>query len=313
MFLMMVDNLALILVMLVVYQYLHGRIDARFASRQVFSALSGLLFGLAGILSMLDSHALMPGIFFDGRTIVLGIAGTFGGPVVASIAAAMCAGTRLLMGGQGALLGIIAIVEAATLGTIFHELARVKKLSFTAPALLGLALAIHGIQLAINLFLPNRLGYDIIPIIAPTILLLFPLTFLVISWIFLFLQKSQEEHASLNASELRYRTMFENNTAMMLLIDPEDGRIVDANPTAASFYGYSRQTLRQMKITQINTLNQEQAQDVLQRMLAAKHGLLHAAPSGRRRRNARCRNLLREHKIQRSDSAARDHPRCDRP
>jgi len=41
--------------------------------------------------------------------------------------------------------------------------------------------------------------------------------FLIIAWIFLLLQKNQRDHDELNASELRYRTMFENNTAVMLL------------------------------------------------------------------------------------------------
>ncbi len=45
---------------------------------------------------------------------------------------------------------------------------------------------------------------------------------------------------SLAASEQRYRTMFERTTAMALIIDPERGVILDANPAAAEFYGWSR-------------------------------------------------------------------------
>ncbi len=40
----------------------------------------------------------------------------------------------------------------------------------------------------------------------------------------------------------------------MLLIDPKTGRIVDANPAAARFYGYGLDDLRSMLITQINTM-----------------------------------------------------------
>ena len=40
----------------------------------------------------------------------------------------------------------------------------------------------------------------------------------------------------------------------MLVIDPEDGSIVDANPAAATFYGWSREELRQKKIDDINIL-----------------------------------------------------------
>ncbi len=50
-----------------------------------------------------------------------------------------------------------------------------------------------------------------------------------------------------------YQELFDNNLAIALIIDPQDGRIVDANPAACEFYGYTRETLRNMYITQINT------------------------------------------------------------
>jgi PAS domain S-box-containing protein len=40
-----------------------------------------------------------------------------------------------------------------------------------------------------------------------------------------------------------------------LIIDPDNGRIVDANEAAAKFYGWSQEELRQMKISDINMLS----------------------------------------------------------
>lgn len=51
-----------------------------------------------------------------------------------------------------------------------------------------------------------------------------------------------------------FRQMFENNTAVKLLIDPEEGSIVNANTAACQFYGYSLKMFNQMKISDINTL-----------------------------------------------------------
>lgn len=42
--------------------------------------------------------------------------------------------------------------------------------------------------------------------------------------------------------------------AVALLIDPEDGKIVDANKAAASFYGYPRERLQRMFIQDLNRL-----------------------------------------------------------
>ena len=62
---------------------------------------------------------------------------------------------------------------------------------------------------------------------------------------------------ALSASEERFRRMYEAHSAVMLLIDPLTGSIVDANPSAAQFYGYSRDELRRMNIQQINLLPEE--------------------------------------------------------
>ncbi len=72
---------------------------------------------------------------------------------------------------------------------------------------------------------------------------------------------------ALRESEEHYRSLFTNNHAVMLLIDPETADIVDANPEACSFYGYTREELTAKKITDINTLTDE---EVFQEMKEAK-------------------------------------------
>ena len=63
-------------------------------------------------------------------------------------------------------------------------------------------------------------------------------------------------------------SFFKNNHAIMLLIDPENADIVDVNPAAISFYGWSHKEFTGKKITDINTLTNEQ---VFQEMERAKH------------------------------------------
>nr|WP_320133016.1 PAS domain S-box protein [uncultured Holophaga sp.] len=64
---------------------------------------------------------------------------------------------------------------------------------------------------------------------------------------------------TLQESEQRYRSIFQDNQSVMLILDPADGRIVDANPAAAAFYGWTVDQLRTMRIFQINTLPPEDA------------------------------------------------------
>ncbi|MCC7536077.1 MAG: PAS domain S-box protein [Deltaproteobacteria bacterium] len=73
---------------------------------------------------------------------------------------------------------------------------------------------------------------------------------------------------ALEESERRYREIFVHNRAVKLLIDPATGRIEDANPAAAEFYGWSLEQLRGMSITDINTLDAEQVSAEMSRARA---------------------------------------------
>lgn len=64
--------------------------------------------------------------------------------------------------------------------------------------------------------------------------------------------------ASLVDSGPNFEELFNRSGLVMLLIEPGSGQIVDANRAAAAFYGYSVETLTQMKIQQINTLTEQQ-------------------------------------------------------
>lgn len=56
----------------------------------------------------------------------------------------------------------------------------------------------------------------------------------------------------------RLQSMFNRHSAVMLIIEPVSGRIVDANPAASNFYGYSREELLNQTINKINMLPPEE-------------------------------------------------------
>jgi PAS domain S-box-containing protein len=74
-------------------------------------------------------------------------------------------------------------------------------------------------------------------------------------------------------TDQRFRLIFEHHDAVMLLVDPESGAIVDVNKAAAQFYGYSRTQLCAMHITDINTLAPEQVAAERQRAKREKRNL----------------------------------------
>jgi PAS domain S-box-containing protein len=67
-----------------------------------------------------------------------------------------------------------------------------------------------------------------------------------------------ESEREIERSEEKFRQMFFQHNAVMLLIDPVSGYIIDANSSAEAFYGYELSQLRRMKIQDINTLSPEE-------------------------------------------------------
>jgi len=68
---------------------------------------------------------------------------------------------------------------------------------------------------------------------------------------------------ALRESEARFRAIFEENRAIKLLVDPSSGAIVEANSAAADFYGYSREQLLAMNVSDINVLPADALFDAL--------------------------------------------------
>ena len=66
---------------------------------------------------------------------------------------------------------------------------------------------------------------------------------------------------ALRESEQRFRNMFRRHSAVMLIVEPESGVIVDANEAAEYFYGYAREWLLKMNIAELNILNPVQVAD----------------------------------------------------
>lgn len=70
--------------------------------------------------------------------------------------------------------------------------------------------------------------------------------------------KRKKADKLLQESESRYRSLFQNNSAVILLINPDTGCLVNVNPAACLYYGYTREQMLHMKSTDINTLPEKQ-------------------------------------------------------
>lgn len=78
----------------------------------------------------------------------------------------------------------------------------------------------------------------------------------------------KEQELALRENEERYRSLFDNNPAAMMLVNPATLAIVDANPAALRFYGYSHQRMSQLHATDLNILPEPEVRVKVQRAAA---------------------------------------------
>jgi len=83
-----------------------------------------------------------------------------------------------------------------------------------------------------------------------------------------------------------YHVIFDQHAAIMLLIEPQTGIILDANQAAVIFYGYPKSRLCGMSIDEINILSPEQVSAERQKALEGKQNFFiftHRLASGEER------------------------------
>ena len=70
-------------------------------------------------------------------------------------------------------------------------------------------------------------------------------------------ERKQAEQV-LKQSESRFKNLFDYHSAIMLLVEPVTGSIIDANDAAEHFYGYSKSLLKTMNIHELNVLSEKE-------------------------------------------------------
>ena len=209
--------------------FLYGLLESRLSPMSTHNRplIVGLLFGVFGIVSMTLPVPIAEGMIFTGRSLMIGIAGLFGGPIPALIAALMVTLVRSLIGKSGLLTaGGSALVAAL----VSIGLWRWSRGHLTSRVLIGL-----GLLLAVNNLLWSSLGKNIqleaeLAALLVTIWL-FPLATWVLGKLLLWQHQRQETECALRESEQRFRAIFNSTFQFTGLLKP-DGTLIEVNQTA---------------------------------------------------------------------------------
>ncbi len=234
----LIHNIALLAALAAACQVIEARWRMQ---RRTSRILYGLLFGAVGLVGMVTPVRLLPGVIFDGRSIVLSLGGAFGGPVVALVSALMCGAYRLWLGGAGTAMGLSVIVESAALGVAFHYWRKRAARPIGLLELWGFGLLVHGVMLGLMWLLPGGARHEVWRQLGLAIIGVYPIATMLIARLFLDYEKQRTDRTALQESEDKFKTFFERSnvgTSMTRLTGE-----VQVNQALCEMLGYSQAEL----------------------------------------------------------------------
>lgn len=202
-------------------------------------AALGLVFGLIAIVSMLFPFELDEGLIFDARTVVVSVAGMFGGPLAAGVSALFAVVCRLFLGGIGTWTGICVIVTTAGLGSAYFQLRRRKIRNIATIELYGFGLLVHIVVLTWMLALPGEVKWNVLRQITLPFLLILPVGIVFLSRLLLRQEEFIRNEIELRQTQEKYRSIFETAAELMLWVD-RNGVVVDCNNQIDAYLGYNQ-------------------------------------------------------------------------
>ncbi len=144
----------------------------------------GLLFGLAGVLTMMMPISAGEGITVDLKAVMAGMSGLIGGPMAAVISFAGIGTYRAVLGGAGMLPGLVCIVSAALAGSVLHGLIRKKEHGMMklwwVPVLFGWFIAVT--QLLTTAMFPSGIQQELLRQFTFPLMLLYPVSAFVLHY-----------------------------------------------------------------------------------------------------------------------------------
>ncbi|MBN1949074.1 MAG: PAS domain S-box protein [Candidatus Cloacimonetes bacterium] len=235
MYLSLLQNVVLLLALSTLYSLLTR---LRWKSEIWARILSGILFGVVAIIGMNFPFRYSPGIIYDGRSIILSLAGMFGGGITAALSALIAGVYRAQMGGAGVWAGLATILGCSSLGVVFHRvyMNRPERLNIFSLYIFGICA--HIVMLASQLLLqPWPAGPQIISRIWLPILLIFPVVTVLVGLLL------GDEGARVRGEKalLKARNYVEKiiQTANVIFVQlDKQGRVVILNEAAEQITGY---------------------------------------------------------------------------
>ncbi|UKS28796.1 EAL domain-containing protein [Paenibacillus sp. HWE-109] len=169
----LLQNLANITLFIIIINHLSPYLTTQ---RWYYQQLAyGVMFGLAGIISMHMPVQVTSGVFLDMNVVLSAVSGSMGGGLSSLITILLIGGFRYSIGGSGMLPGVFAILTSGLMGIFFYHYKKPfgRRRSVISTGIFSLLIAIQSI--AWSVLLPQHIAMLLIKQFAGPILILYPI------------------------------------------------------------------------------------------------------------------------------------------
>jgi PAS domain S-box-containing protein len=223
---------AFLIVLSVAYGFLYR---LRCSSISVCRIAEGILFGGIALIAMKGTVHHHTGFIYDGRSIVLAMAGLFGGAIPAGIAVAAAGIYRYTLGGAGVWAGELTIVTTALAGLVCRHRIRQSPHRLSLWSLFLFGAGVHVLMLCCQLVAPE--GGQLVRQLWLPVMAVLPAATAGMGYLMASEMRKAEAEKALLQSEENFRRSLDESPFGMYIVSNE-GKTLYANPAFLSLHGY---------------------------------------------------------------------------
>jgi PAS domain S-box-containing protein len=179
----------------------------------------GLLFGLGSMIGMLNPVILKPGLFFDGRSVLISLAGLFFGPIPAIMSASIAIIYRFYQAGMAATTGSLVILSSMIIGIVFFRFRNKDKDDLPVRYLFLFGILVHLAMILLMFTLPSGNALSTIKTISLPVMIIYPLATVVVGKILSLSITRNNIMKTLHETESIFNTFMEHSPIYVFFKD----------------------------------------------------------------------------------------------
>ncbi len=200
--------------------------------------ISGGLFGCICVIGMMVPIEVGMGVIIDPRSVVISMAGLFGGPIVAAVTVGIAVGYRLFIGGGGVYVGVAVALASAGLGLAYRYGVQKGWAKVNISQLFMFGILVHIVVLLLFTQLPDEVIEKIMTTIAIPFILIFAPATALLGILLKDGENRLKTESALRQSEAKLSLHLQNTPLASITWD-ENFHCSQWNKAAENIFGYS--------------------------------------------------------------------------